>query len=236
MKPLAKFLFDTSFDVDDAPAAEAAAQEAANVEPVPPPAPSFSEEELAAAREEARAEGRAEGEAAVRASLEQAAVMTLGRLAGALPGLARQIEEGFVRNARLMLEASVAALGRLAPELSRRGGLIEVEGLLQQTVRDLRDESRIVVRLNDQLLDRLSARLDHVARSTGFEGRIVLLADDEIAVGDCRIEWADGGVERITSRVWAEIEAAVKRALAASDLRGSDASVPASTGAKPQET
>ena len=30
----------------------------------------------------------------------------------------------------------------------------------------------------------------------GFEGRLVVLAEPEIAPGDCRIEWADGGVVR----------------------------------------
>ncbi len=33
-------------------------------------------------------------------------------------------------------------------------------------------------------------------RSRGFEGRLVVLAEPEIALGDCRIEWADGGVVR----------------------------------------
>jgi flagellar assembly protein FliH len=35
-----------------------------------------------------------------------------------------------------------------------------------------------------------------IARQTGFEGRLVIMAEPDIAVGDCRIEWADGGVMR----------------------------------------
>ncbi len=32
------------------------------------------------------------------------------------------------------------------------------------------------------------------AAQSGFEGRLVILAEPDIATGDCRIEWADGGV------------------------------------------
>lgn len=216
MKPLAKFLFDTSFDADDAPEPAPAAPETEAAPAPPPPLPIYGEEDLAKARQEGRAQGRAEAEAAVRNSIEQSAGAALTTMAEKLPGLARQLEDGLRANVRLMLETALAGLRRMVPELNRRGGLAEVEGLLEQTVANLRDESRIVVRLNEQLLDGLRGRLDRVAQSSGFEGRFVLLADDEIPAGDCRIEWADGGVERMASRVWSDIEAAVMRALAAS--------------------
>jgi flagellar assembly protein FliH len=219
-----------------APAPAVRAVEAA--EAAPPPAPTFSEEELAAARQEAQAQGRAAGEAMAKASIEQDAAAALAMLAGALPDLARRVDDGLARNARLMLETSVAGLRRVMPELGRRGGLAEIEGLLQQTVAQLKDESRIMVRLNDRVLDGLRARLEKVAQAAGFEGRFVLLADEEIAVGDCRIEWADGGVERVATRIWADVEAAVERALAAGPRPGDDeASLSISTGAnEPQET
>ncbi len=33
-----------------------------------------------------------------------------------------------------------------------------------------------------------------IAHAHGFDGRLVVLAEPDIAAGDCRIEWADGGV------------------------------------------
>ncbi|MBX6322342.1 MAG: flagellar assembly protein FliH, partial [Rhodospirillaceae bacterium] len=67
------------------------------------------------------------------------------------------------------------------------------------------------VRLHDSLLDPLRERLDAVAAGAGFEGRIVILADPAMPVGDCRVEWADGGIERDTDRLWRDIEAALAR-------------------------
>jgi flagellar assembly protein FliH len=214
MKPASKFLFDTSFDFD----APAAPVEAVPVPPEPPaaPPPAYGEAELAAARQEGYAKGRAEGEAAAHATAERAAATALAAIAQALPLLAEQIDAGVTAAARLMLEITLAGLRRVMPELGRRGGLVEIESLLQQTIVHLREESRVAVRLNESQLDKLRDRLDAVAQAAGFEGRFVLLADEEIAPGDCRIEWADGGVERVAARVWSDIEATVLRAVVAS--------------------
>ncbi len=239
MKPLAKFLFDTSFDLEEAPAPRVLPplREAPAPEPVPA-APSFGEADLAQARQDGFAEGQAQAAAAARASIEQSAADALAALAARLPALAGQVEEGLAANARLMIETALAGLRRIMPELSRRGGLAEIEGLLEQTVTGLREESRIVVRLNEQLLDALRDRLERVAQTSGFEGRFVLLADEEIPVGDCRIEWAEGGVERMTSRVWDDIDAAVTRALSMPpDAAPTKDRLPIATGAsQAQET
>jgi flagellar assembly protein FliH len=39
-------------------------------------------------------------------------------------------------------------------------------------------------------------KIDEIARGHGFAGRLVVLGEPNIAAGDCRIEWADGGVNR----------------------------------------
>lgn len=214
MKQAAKFLFDTSFDVEAAPKEPPHAPAPVEPEPAPEPEPTFSEADLAAARREGYEQGRAEAERAAQAAAEQAAGAALARIAEALPGLAAQIEDGFAATARVFLTTAVASLKRLMPELGRRGGLVEMEALLKETIQHLREEARIAVRLHESQLDDLRNRLDAVAQAAGFGGRIVLLADEEIMPGDCRIEWADGGVERVAERVWSGIEAAVLRSIA----------------------
>ena len=50
---------------------------------------------------------------------------------------------------------------------------------------------------------------------SGFEGRLVVLGEPGIALGDCRIEWADGGVNRDTAAAEAAIGEAVARYVSA---------------------
>ncbi len=40
---------------------------------------------------------------------------------------------------------------------------------------------------------------------------MVLFADESLKPEDCRVEWADGGVERDVGRLWREVEQAVAR-------------------------
>ncbi len=51
-----------------------------------------------------------------------------------------------------------------------------------------------MVRINDSLYEAARERIERLAKQSGFEGRLVILAEPEIETGDCRIEWADGGV------------------------------------------
>ncbi len=102
---------------------------------------------------------------------------------------------------------------KLFPSLAQRHGLDEVEGLVAECLGRLRDEPRVVVRVADELLDPLKAHMDRLSEHSGFEGRVVLLADEGLSDSDVRVEWADGGAERDSGRLWREIDEILARAL-----------------------
>jgi flagellar assembly protein FliH len=199
VKPV-KFTFDTPFDAP-----------APSVEPEAPPPPTFTLEELEAARAEAHAAGIEAGEARARAALEaaiEASLASIGRALGDL--MARQagmlIE---IRADAAVLAHAIAS--KLAPTLMAKVPLVEVETMLDACLGDLADEPRIVVRLADQLVDALKPRIDGIAATAAYPGQVVLLGDPSIEVGDARVEWAHGGAERNTRTLASAIEAAVTR-------------------------
>ena len=55
-------------------------------------------------------------------------------------------------------------------------------------------------------LDALKNRMDDLALERGFAGKLILIADDTMEASDCRVEWADGGAERLYERLFAQIE------------------------------
>ena len=73
----------------------------------------------------------------------------------------------------------------------------------------------LVVRINDSLYEAARDKIERMAKQAGFEGRLVILAEPEIATGDCRIEWADGGVVLERAAIEAKISELVGRYLAA---------------------
>jgi flagellar assembly protein FliH len=71
-----------------------------------------------------------------------------------------------------------------------------------------------VVRIAEPTYEAAHKRLEEIARLHGFEGRLVVLAEPGIALGDCRIEWADGGLARDRAATETAIGEAVGRYIA----------------------
>ncbi|MEQ8964449.1 MAG: FliH/SctL family protein [Azospirillaceae bacterium] len=214
MAHLRRYLFETSFDPDEPEPAATPADEAPP-EPEPEPEPSYDQAALDAAVAEARAAAYAEGEAAGRgaaeAALEQRVAATLDGLGGQLSGLIEARQRSDTRVAEDAARLARTAAGKLMPALARQGALEEIDALLRDCLAELREEPRIVVRVPDALLDPVRDRLDRLTAGLGFSGAVVLLAEDSLGPTDCRVEWADGGAERVTQRVVDRIDAALAR-------------------------
>ncbi len=128
------------------------------------------------------------------------------------------------------VEVAVAVARKLSPALIAREPFAEIAALASECFRQLVTAPHIAVRVNDALYATAKERLEDIVRTRSFEGRLVVLAEPDIALGDCRIEWADGGINRDTAATEAAIAAAVdgyigaRRTVAASHdtLRRSD--------------
>jgi len=60
-------------------------------------------------------------------------------------------------------------------------------------------------------------RIERLTKQSGFAGRLVILAEPDIDTGDCRIEWADGGVVLERAAIEAKINELVGRYMASRD-------------------
>ena len=220
-----KYLFDKDFDFEAELEAKARAEaERRAREPEPdvepdPPAPTYSEEELAAARDAARMDGWnagfAAGEEQTRNHAEEALTAATTRVAAGLETLLARAGEAEGRRDREALTTAVRLVEKLFPALAEREGLNEVEALLSETLHRLHEEPRVVVRVADALLDPLRHRMDAIGAQAGYPGKTILLTDDTIPEGDVRVEWADGGAERDTDRLWREVGEMLARATGA---------------------
>jgi flagellar assembly protein FliH len=224
MQVVRKFLFDNAFDAESKGVASVGASAGAKPERVPAAVgpkranPSFSEAELQSAAEAARQKGEeagiAKGRAEANSQQEKQIVSAIAGVSSALGALAKaqgRIAEG----AGHAIELSLAIARKLHPALAERGGLTEIEAILAECLETLKREKRLVVYVAPALLDAMMERLDRMTSAAGFEGRVVLIGDEAMTGSDCRVEWADGGVERDAMQTWREIEAALDRYLSA---------------------
>jgi flagellar assembly protein FliH len=157
--------------------------------------------------------GFAAATAEARTSAETRSAATLERVAVALEDLNRGLSAVAAKVECEAVEVAVAVARKLAPELIAREPFAEIAALAADCFRQLIAVPHVVVRVNDALQLTARGKLDEIVRARGLESRLVVLAEPEIAVGDCRIEWADGGVTRDSAATTAAINEAVKRYL-----------------------
>ena len=161
---------------------------------------------------EAEANGYQKGFSAAAA---EATVETERRIAAALEAICDSLKAIEARLEAEAVEVAVAVAKKLAPELVSREPLAEISALASECFRHLVGSPHVVVRVAEPLYEHAHTRLTEIARNHGFEGRVVVLAAPEVELGDCRIEWADGGTVRDTEARQKSIEDAVSRYIAA---------------------
>jgi flagellar assembly protein FliH len=200
MSAAAKFLFDVDF------AAGADLKPAEPMITLAAHAAALADAEAEAYRKgfaAAQTETKADAERRTAAALENIAEKFTGAV-GALSAVEARLECEAV-------EVAVAVARKLAPTLIAREPFAETAALAVECFQQLRTTPHVAVRVSDALYPVAREKLDEIARTGGFEGRLVVLAEPELAFGDCRIEWADGGVTRDSARIDTTIGEAVSR-------------------------
>ncbi|HWM47250.1 MAG TPA: FliH/SctL family protein [Xanthobacteraceae bacterium] len=200
MTARSKFMFDADFGAS-----------------APPPKVDLARHQAEIAEAEAR--GYRNG---VNAAEAQARTEAERRTAAALEGIGGAVER-FVANLSAIerkleieaVEVAEAVAKKLARELVAREPLAEIAALATTCLSELRSAPHIAVRVHESLHAQVQAQLSEIAAMRGFEGRLVVLGESDIAPGDCRLEWADGGVVRDRAKSEALIDEAVARYVAA---------------------
>lgn len=143
---------------------------------------------------QARAEGIRVGEAQGRAQADaqtQSLVAQLQRSAQKLlADEARRADEIETQAARLAVAVARAVAGAALAE--RQLGALEAAA--RDCLSHARGAAHLAVRVNPDAVETVEPMVGRLARESGFAGRIVVLGEPEIAPGDGRIEWADGGM------------------------------------------
>lgn len=202
----AKYLFDRSFGQPAAGRRESAAERKLRAE---------HELRVETARGESFEAGRAEGEARVRATREAdvaRALASLSEAAGRLQGGMTEECDAIHRHA---VQVAVAVAERLSREFIRREPLSEIEALFAECLRHIAQAPHIAVRVNPDLAEAVEQRLAAITGERSYGGQLSVRGDDAVAVGDCRMEWAEGGIARDLETTLAGIQEAIGRHLAA---------------------
>ena len=195
----AKFLFDNDFA---APARER------------PATPAEVAQKIADAEARAYRNGYDSALREAKVESDRRAALALETIGVAIKGIAARFSGIESRMETEAVDVAVAVARKLADELMAREPLGEVTALVSDCFAQLVSTPHIVVRINDALYEAAHSRIEALAKQSGFAGRLIILAEPTIQTGDCRIEWADGGVVLERAAIEAKISELVGRYIA----------------------
>lgn len=171
------------------------------------------ERRIEAVSAESYAKGLEDGKAQTLEGIENhisSVLSDVERVAGELFAERAALEEKIQKDAS---QLAMAISSKLAPALVRHNPYGEIDALVADCFAVFKDEPRLSLRVNDTLAEEMETRLDHLRIAAGFTGEVMIIPDQTISVGDCRMEWPDGGAERNIGDVMEKVEEAVERFL-----------------------
>jgi len=195
----AKFLFDMDFS-DKARERQAT--------------PSEIVQKIASAEARAYRDGYEAAQREARAESERRTVLALEEIGIGIKGIAARFSGIEGRMETEAVDVAIAVARKLCSALIAAEPLGEVTGLVGDCFSQLVSTPHLVIRINDALYEAARDQIERLAKQSGFEGRLVILAEPGIDSGDCKIEWADGGVVLERAAIEARIDELVGRYIA----------------------
>lgn len=199
MAAAAKFLFDEDFASGEKPTITVVEAERRRVD----------------AESVAHRQGFEQGQAQTRGEQNEHIARALTTMAEQMSRLDAQLNAIEARLESEAVQVAFSVARKLAPELIAREPFAEIEVLAADCFRQLVSTPQITVFIGADIYDSAKAKLEEIAHTRGLEARLNILSDAAMAPGNCRIEWAEGGVVRDHGATLKAIEEAVNRYIAA---------------------
>jgi flagellar assembly protein FliH len=173
--------------------------------------PTFSEEEMNAARAEAFAQGRERGLSEAAASVEQAIAQCLSAVDRKLNDLIQAIADAHAAASEDAVAVATAITRRVFPAMNQANALGEVERTVVDAMRLVFGEPGLVIYVNDTILPGIAARAEALSALAQYRGRVEIKAEPALAASDCRVEWTGGSAVRDTTMLWQAIDEILER-------------------------
>jgi flagellar assembly protein FliH len=188
--------------------------------PAAPPKPTVPEELVAhlvaQAREEAYAEGVAAGERNATSIAAQTLASAAGMLATQTAEMAAALDDATLQAQRDAIELAASVGRKLALHLLARYPTTELNALIAECMQSLGGVPHLVVRCNPAISDEIRDIATAHMQTSGFSGRLIVMGDPDIRLGDGKLEWVDGGLVRDIGEISKDIDRKITAYLSAS--------------------
>lgn len=160
----------------------------------PPKKRMYSDAQIQEIQNTAYSDGVRMGEQAALAGIAKRTEETLDQLFSQFSLTLSSVEEQIKLLRRQSAGLALVIAKKMVPALIASNPTAEIESLFMSCVANLNAEPRIVIRVEEELLDQLKEKIETMTRMAGYPGRVVLIGEPQSIPAQCQIEWPDGGV------------------------------------------
>ncbi|MGV8853318.1 MAG: hypothetical protein ACOH2L_01615 [Devosia sp.] len=174
---------------------------------------------VAQAREDAYAEGVAAGERNASSLAAQTLAAAAGTLATQGAEMAAALDDAVAKSEAEAIQLATSIGRKLALHLLGRFPTAELDALIGECMQSLGTVPHLVVRCHPSIADGIRDIATAHMQTSGFAGRLVVMGDPELRMGDGKLEWVDGGLVRDIAAVSKDIDTKITAYLAAKSGR-----------------
>ena len=166
---------------------------------------------IAQAREQGYAEGLAAGQSSIESQTNQQLALAAEQIAGLGNNFLATLDQAQAHHLTNATALAGSVGQKLATHLITKFPQDEIDALLKDCLATLGKTAHLVIRCNDQLSDQIKPIAEQYAHQAGFDGRLIIMGEPDIALGDCRIEWSDGGLARDFDKLCQQVEQKIEQ-------------------------
>ena len=211
MPVVEKFLFDRIFDelepIKVAKPIDGGIEDKSLLMPEPEiEIPTYSEEDVAQARQEGLNAGKEEARAETLNGIEMKISDSLDVIGNRLANLNQIQADSIARISEDAASLAFAVAKKIFPVLNEKGALEEVTTVIEDVLQRLVQEPRISIKVAIEQSEKIKERVDNYVQEKGFDGNISVIGEENLSLGDVTIEWSDGSASRNSASLIEEID------------------------------
>lgn len=230
-RDMKKFMFDVhNFDEREDEDVETI------VEAAPPPPPTFSQDELEAARIAAYEQGKRDGLAEALNSFEMQIADTLGIIRDHFSILFDAEDRRIRTFEKEAVQLAYTVFAKTFPALNEKHGMEEVKQAMASILETVREQPELVIDVPPAYISAIQHHVDGLLRLQDGP-RCTIRANDSLLAGQCKMAWVNGSAVRNPTALVQQIQDQIEHLLAdKAKLNDNDyaASLPPSGMTKPE--
>ncbi len=175
---------------------------------------SYTEEQLLIAKDQSFKAGKAEGVKETREQQEELIGKLLQQSLTRIEEISREEDRREVEKSIDAVKLTIQIIDKTLPALAEEHAIKDIEATIIDSIEARKDEPRIIITVAPEHLEAIKERTKSILDEKDLHGNVIINSEESISTTDCKIEWGNGGAERLYEELLAKIEHELQKTMA----------------------